>query len=335
MNKPDSSSNIISLFIIAVIEYTMFALNSISIISFICIPILTTVLVTANSKKSYYLRLISAFVLSLISAFAAGYSLNIHDMCEAGVIFIQLHIPAVAIAYCINNHNFDFKTSVIYASGANVIALIANLAVVKYVHNVDMTKLIGDEIDAMSDMYKTLMSTANLSGTLDAETFDNMFKLVKSAVVMLMPAILILSCVVIAFVVFKITCTIIDNFTKIRVGYVSKLRYFIINSKLSFITFLLLIISSVSGNSYFTGAVYNFAMIAAFAYVADGIALVDFLLAKNIKNKIIHKIAIILIVILSILSGAVLSGVNGLTVLFFVGLLDAGRDFRKLRKLIN
>ena len=65
----------------------------------------------------------------------------------------------------------------------------------------------------------------------------------------------------------------------------------------------------------------------------NGFAVVDFLLAKHIKNNAAHKAVLIVIVILSVVSTMFGSPISGISILFFTGLIDTNFDFRRLHKL--
>ena len=188
-------------------------------------------------------------------------------------------------------------------------------------------------MEEFSQNYMAVISNVDLGLEIDLNIVSKALELVSAGIVMFMPAILILSCVFMSYAAFVILKLFIANFTKHKVTAMSKMRFFSIGRSLSFFTFLLLIFTYMSDSSYFAGGVYNFALLSAFVYVINGFAVVDFLLAKHIKNNAAHKAVLIVIVILSVVSTMFGSPISGISILFFTGLIDTNFDFRRLHKL--
>ena len=333
MNKKGVGSLIISLIIIAVVEYTVFSLGANSVVTLIGIPIISSVLCTASGKRTFVIDCIFASAMSLLTAVLSGYSTEVRSLTGFVIAFFQLHLPAVVFAVCLSKYKFSLKQTVIAVSGANVLVTIADLAVIKYLHKIDITKQVNDFFTEFSDTYISVIANTELSQGLNADALDEMMGVIKSVFLTLMPGILVLTCVIMSFVTFKIICVILRNLTKVDIDPRSKLRFFTIEGSLSLVTFILILLSFVVDSSYFAGGVYNFALLAGFAYAANGLAVVDFWLSVKIKNNYTHTILMIFLVFAAFISSVFMSAFNALSILFFIGLIDTNIDFRKIHKL--
>lgn len=333
MKKSILSTTVIALLIIGALEYIIFSANIGVFAVLIGVPVISAILCTASGKSVQVTYLIFGSIISVVTGVLNGSFTDIASVIDFVLRFSELHLPAYVLYRCAADKGLELKTTVLRTTCANLAVTVADLAVIKYLHKINMTDTITDAFAEFTDNYMSVISTVDLGLKIDIDTISKALELLTAGFVMFMPAILILVCTAISLVTFLIAKALIVNFTKVKVSAMSRLRFFHIGRGLSFFTFAILLLTFASDSSYFAGGVYNFALLSAFAYLANGLAVVDFLLAKRIKSKVGHRIILTLIIILSVISSVSGSPISGLTVLFFTGLIDTSFDFRRMHRL--
>ncbi len=333
MKKSNIITTVISLLIIGALEYIIFSTNLGVFASLIGIPVLSALLCSAKDKGLLITYIVFGSVISLAVGALYGSFGDVVTTMGFVIKYLQLHLPAYVLSRCALDKGLVFKTTVIRTTGANLVVTIADLAVIKYLHKIDMTDTVSGYLSEFNQTYMSVITAADPGLKIDTQTLSKALDIVTTGFIMFMPAVIILICTIMSYVVFLITKGLVHNFTKVKVSAMSRLRFFYVGSGLSFFTFFLLILTYMSDSSYFARGVYNFALLSAFAYVVNGIAVVDFLLAKRIKSIAGHRTILIGIVILSLVSAVTASPISGLSVLFFAGLIDTSFDFRKMHRL--
>lgn len=333
MKKSILSTTAIALLIIAALEYIIFSANMGAFAVIIGIPVLSALMCSARNKRVLICLIAFGSIVSLISGAMYGYFTDVQSGLAFVIEYFQLHLPAFVLYRCAVDKGLELKPAIIRTTAANLAVTVVDLALVKYLRKINMTDTIAAYMDEFSQNYMSVISTVDFGVKIDTETVSKALELVSAGLIMFMPAILILICMLMSYIAFVIGKALIANFTKVKISAMSKLRFFHIGNGLSFFTLFILIFTFMSESSYFAGGVYNFALLSAFAYMINGLAVVDFLLAKRVKSNSGHKLLMILIVILSVISSVSGSPISGLSVLFFTGLIDVSFDFRKMHRL--
>ena len=111
----------------------------------------------------------------------------------------------------------------------------------------------------------------------------------------------------------------------------NKIKNIFFGYKLNIITLILLIISIFVRNTFVSAALYNYFVILAALYFIDGVAVLNHFLNKKIKRPMTAAITTWAIVFLGFITIFAMPAVNGITILFFLGMMDSTRNFRKIR----
>ena len=331
MSKTRRINHIFLLMIIALLEYIVFSTHMSGVIVFFACPVVCAVFYALKNKKQTAIYMIFAMLCSLMS-YSFVFDLKVIDnLLNYLFAFLQIHLCALVLAYCLKSDNFSFKETLIALTGANLLITIADIAIIRYYHKIDIIDVVNSSIMQITQSSAAMIkSTGVMSGASQQQIID-MFNMARQALVMLIPAVLIIINIVISFVTYEITSIIFKSYIKNRANN-QKFRLVSVGNSLSVATLLLLILSTLSGSSYFESVVLNFVLVAAFLYMAGGFAIICFYIYKKIKNEAIAMLVSLIVLVFAVVSSSLITSINGLSILFFVGLFDANFDFRKIRK---
>ena len=332
MEKTRRINHIFLLVIIALLEYIVFSshLSGISgIVAFCACPIFCTVLYTLKSKQQIAVYMVFALFCSLLS-YCFVFDIKLVDnIINFLFTFMQIHLCAFVLSNCLKSRNNSFKNAIFALTGANLFIAIANIAVIRYYHNIDIIDVLNTYFKQVADESVAIIKSYGIIEGVTQQQIIDVFDLVCNAIISLIPAALIIICFVISFVTYEITAIMFKAYIKNRTND-QKFRFVSVPNSLSIAAVLLLLVSLISDSLYLGSVIYNFVLVAAFLYISQGYAVICFYIYKKIKSDALAIIISVTVLMITIISCALIPSINGFSVLFFVGLFDSNFDFRKI-----
>ncbi len=293
--------------------------------------VILTVIFSNGTAKASVIKLVCGI---LVSVFILMNNTSAEEISRYLTIIVRiadLFLPAYVLHLCFRNGKQNLGSAIFFTAGSNLIVTCLSLAQTTFVDKINMI----DEIEKMYDsIYTTYVSIIAGSGiNQNPEEISVIFNAVKELSVMLIPSVLILSCIILSYIHIVFSRDMLKMYLKQEHNQIEYFYQIRTGKLLSTMTIILLLLTYFSGSSYFASGVYNFAVIAGFIYVINGLAVVYFLLIKKTKKVSISIIILTLGIIVSIITSIIMPVANIFTVLFIVGLMDTTFNFRKLKKV--
>ena len=301
-----------------------------ALISFVLCALLAVIFEGCSNKKVLVLSLLGfAFSFAVYWFDAEVYDIN--SLVYMLIKYMDIFIPAVSVSYCFKNKYTLGRTIKYTASGYTAITLVS-LAQIKYIEKINMTDAVRENIDNASALSLDVLRATTDFTQSDTAQIEKALTMVKDIMLMLMPCMFIILHILLSYIlVISVKFILKHCFSKEHTEIESFYQIYI-GRTLSNITIILLLISMFNGSELFIGGIYNFAVIAGFIYFVAGLSVVNFFMIKITKNKISGNFLTLIITLFALISMCVMPTFSGGTVLFFIGLLDSSRNFRKLKK---
>lgn len=233
-------------------------------------------------------------------------------------------ISALVVGYCIKNHKGATRT-IIYSSIAMLIGTVVDFALMIYVtYNSSLTSILQEYIDMMKESMDMVSGFYQSMGVDMASNpmMEVINKITPDALMMMVPAILIISSLVQAFINYAITRKILKRF-KYEVPKLRPFNQWYVDNRIGAGILIALMLTNILGN-YIPGAVN---IVVTLAYILQmmcmtlGIAVVyNWFVKRGSANKLILTMLILFVFINPLLS----------RIAYFLGLADLIVDFRKL-----
>lgn len=333
MKKHHLLTDILNLITVCLIAYINFSTDFTSWIFSIISSVVVTVIFcsTTFGKSTTYL------VASILVSFASYYfSTNVHDtnsILNTLISIFDLYCPTYVLYLCLKSEKLGLGKVLYFTTAASIATNLLTLAKIKYFDKVSLIDVINEAYDQVSNTYLTVFSSNKSFEGFNPEQLLSAVDTVRDITVMLLPAFVIIACMVISYILM----VAVRGMTKIYLGNkYPNVEYFYqatCGKMLSVITIVLVLISFAFGNEYFSSAVYNFAIVACFIYFSVGVSVAYFFIIKKLRNIHLAKICTALLVIASVISVLIMPTFNGLSILFMIGLMDSNVNFRKLKKV--
>ena len=315
------------LLIITIIEYTVFSVRISNFYAFIVILLMGTAFYFFDSKKSTKIGILYSLIIAFLS-FYISFDISITDNLYYFVYnYLKIHLFALAVCYGFKKA-LNFKTALCGIFSVSIFISVLELAKFKYIDNISFSKELSGAIEQYIEMYISTIKTTGLN--IDFDQLSEMLFKSKELLLIMYPSLLMIGCFIESFIIYFFSRIIIGLFCKKRFDNEHKFRNFYIGKGLSFIV-LILLIASPKG-SMFENCVYNFTLIAAFLYFLNGFAVVSYLFNKFIKKDYLLYLCLVFVLFLSVITILILPTVNGISIMFIMGLTDATFDYRKIRR---
>ncbi|WP_099336170.1 YybS family protein [Clostridium cadaveris] len=231
---------------------------------------------------------------------------------------------ALAVGYCIKNHKGVTRT-LIYSSIAMLIGTVVNFALMIYVtYNSSLSAIIQEYIDMMKESMDMVSGLYQSIGVDMANNpmMESLNKITPDVLMMMVPAILIISSLIQAYINYGITRKILNRF-----NYdVPKFRPFnqwYIDNRIGAGVLIALMLANIIHN-YIPGSAY---VVFTLAYILQtmcmilGISVVyNWFVKRGSSNKLILTMLILFAFTNPLLT----------RIAYFIGLADLIVDFRKL-----
>lgn len=230
---------------------------------------------------------------------------------------------ALVVGYCIKNYKGSVKT-LIYSSIAMLVGTVVDFSLMIYVtYNSSFTSMIQKYIDMMkesvnmvSELYQSM--GADMVNPM-AESLD---KITPDMLMMMVPAILIVSSVIQAYINYAITGKVLKRF-KYDVPKFKPFNKWYIDNRIGAVMLIALMITNVFGK-YIPGSAY---IVVTLVYIIQimcmtlGLAVVyNWFVKRGSANKLILTVMVLFTIINPLLT----------QIASLIGLADLVLDFRKL-----
>ena len=233
-------------------------------------------------------------------------------------------ISALVVGYCIKNRKGATRT-IIYLSVAMFIGTVVNFALMIYVtYNSSLTSIIQEYIDMMKESMDMVSGLYQSMGVDMANNpmMESINNVTPDILMMMIPAMLIISSLIQAFINYAITGKILKRF-KYDVPKFRPFNQWYIDNRIGAGILIALMVTNIFRN-YIPGAVN---IVVTLVYILQimcmtlGIAVVyNWFVKRGSANKLILTMLILFVFINPLLT----------QIAYFVGLADLIIDFRKL-----
>lgn len=300
------------------------------LISFVVCALLTAMFEGCTNKK-----VIIFSVFGFVCSFALyWFNTEIHDiksMVYMLISYFNVFVPSIILSYCLK-HKFSLANTIKYTAGGYTFITLMSLAEIKYIEKINMSDMMKEHIEnAFALSLDMLHATTDFTPN-DITHIEKALAMINDIMIMLMPCMYIILHIILSYILIVSVKSILKHCFKKEHNHIECFYQIYAGRTLSNITIILLLLSMFYASNLFVGGVYNFSLIAAFIYSVTGISVVSFYMIKLTKSKSSGYFLTLIIMIFSLISLCVMPAFNGGTVLFFIGLLDSSRNFRKLKK---
>jgi len=279
-----------------------------------------------ESDKLFKFGIVYSIIVSFFS-FYISFDITIVDNIYYYIfVYLKIHLLAVVLSLCFKKE-LDMKNTVVFLFSIIILACIFELSKYKFIDKINFSKELSTGIEQyVTDYVKTLENTGL---NFDSEQVYNLFFKVKDIILLLYPSFVVIASLIEAYMIYFLSRTVIGSVS--RKGFTDdfRLRNFYIGKSLSFIVLIFLLVSTK--DSMFENVVYNFTLIASFLYFINGFAVVEYMLNKVIKRNLMLYICMFFILIVSFVTVILLPTINGISIMFIIGITDSSFDYRKLR----
>lgn len=319
--------NVLSfLLIITIIEYTVFSVRISNFYSFIVTLLLSITFYINDSKNIFKFGLLYSIIISFLS-FYISFDITIFDNVYYYIFnYLKIHLFAIITCLCFKKE-LDFKSTVTSIFFISLSLVIFDLAKYKFIDKISFYNELSGGLELYLEEYNKTLTNAGIN--FDSEQIYALFFKVKDIILLLYPSFVVITAFIESFLVYFFTRIIIGSVTQKRFNSQFKLRNFYIGKTLSFLVLILLVISPEG--SMFENAVYNFTLVASFIYLINGFAVIEHKVSALIKNNILLYFCMLLILIFSTLTVLILPTINGISIMFIIGITDTTFDYRKIR----
>lgn len=321
------NSRIIDLILICLISYINFYSGTGSLPVTIVLSILLTVVFSSGTVLMSVIKLAVGLALSLVLCIYEYSAISL----DFFIGFLDLYMPSFILQMCLRYKTNNLNKTVYYTAAGHIFVSCLSLAKVKYIDKSDLINEISLMFDELSEMYTTLIPMS--SDMVNIKDVAEIVELIKNTTIMFIPAFIIVSCIVLSYIQIALSRGIIKTYLKEEHNEIEYFYQIRIGKLLSTITIILLLISFGSDSVYFASAIYNFAFVAGFIYIINGLSVLYFYLIKTVRNIPVSILLIIIILVVSIFISALMPMANIFTILFILGFLDSSANFRKLKKV--
>ncbi len=327
MSKNVNRGHGVLLLFVAFIEYIVFSSQVPGIIALFAVPAISSVLYGLNSRNQY----VSCLILAMVVSGTTYYLTWDNNIFLYIITFAQIHLPAYIICNCFSRKNSNFKETIALLTITNIIFVIADLAIIKYKHQIDIMSTYISAFDEYIQSAALVAGSTGVLGDLSQQQITDLLNTFKETVVMLIPSLLIISTIIFSFVTAQLTKLIYKTYLKYN-NPEQNFTSFSAGVLLSLINIVLLLISFMNKKPMINGITNNFMVVSMFIYAAHGLAVVSHFVYKKVKNSFTALIILVLLFVVLFVSTALIGSVGGLSILFYLGIFDSCFDFRRLKK---
>lgn len=326
MSKKARQNHLFLLLMIAFTEYIAFSSSFTVIMGLLAVPVISSVLFVTDSKITRFFYLAFAAVVSFTTfCLSSG-----NDIISFVSNYFQIHLTAFIIFYCISG-NKDFKETMAYLTIVNIIFVVADLTIIRFYHKVDFIGVYSDTFDEYIKSISVIAGAGEFIPGVTSAEITEILNSFKSTIIMLVPSMLIISCMLVSFVTLQLTTFVLRTYLHYDNSNLY-FRNFKMKFYIAFVNIVLLIVSLISEKEFIIGVTYNFVLISMFLFSASGLSVICNLLYKKIKSRFALFVIFTFIVVALIFSALILGTAGGISILFYIGMLDSSFNFRKLKK---
>ncbi len=264
--------------------------------------------------------------------FLHGTAVTADSVISALIAMLNLYLPAFAVTICFGRKDTTALSSAAYVTIANIFVLLLSMAKIKFYDKTDMYAQLETLFNDIIGQYSDLISSNSSMLGISSAALTQLMSTAKQVIIMMIPSMLIASSMVCAYFVTAASRGLLGVYApdkKPNIGYFSD---FHMDGTLCKISLALLIIAMFSQNLYLSAGIYNFLAVAVFLYFADGLAIVNFAAVSRTNNRPLSLLITAAVGVVAFTTVATLPMFNGMTILFLLGIIDSGRDFRRTMK---
>lgn len=324
--------DILNIIILTVISYICASTDSVYAPVVLLSSAVAAAVFTLAPQKRYVIYQIYGCICFAVSFFIHGTAVTVDSIINALIAMLNLYLPSFAVSVCFRQRNSTALSAAAYVSAANIFVLLLSMAKIRFFDNTDMYKQLETMFSDIIAQYSELLSSNSAVFGINSVALGQLMSTAKRVIIMMMPSMLITSSMICAYFVISVSCGLLKVYApdkKPDIGYFSD---FHIDGLLCKISLGLLIIAMFSQNMYLTAGIYNFLAVAMFLYFADGLAIVNFMAVSHTNNRPLSLLITVAVGIVAFTTVATLPMFNGMTLLFLLGIIDSGRDFRRTMK---
>lgn len=324
--------DVLNIVTLAAISYiSAFTGSEYSLVVLISASVAAAVFTMVTENKSV-LYLMFGFVCFIFACFIGNSDINAENCFDVILRALDLYLPAFAISLCFRRKNADTPSTVAYASMANIIVLLLSLAKIKFYNNIDLHKQLESVFNEIINQYSELISSNSALIGINPTMLSKSLETAKQALIMMLPSLMIIASMVCAYFVIVVSRSLINVHSRSQALSIEYFADLHIDNKLCKVSIVLLVIALFSENLYLTAGIYNFLAVAVAIYFADGLAIVNYIAFSKTNNRPLSLLITVAVAVAAFTTVATLPIFNGMTILFLLGVLDSGRDFRKIMK---
>lgn len=324
-------TEILNILLICFISYINFSIpgNSlvITLISSVILAVIFSVCTAARATVNLCIGLAASALIFMLEPVTH----DLNYIFESCIAMLDLFLPAFVLSLCFSNKKLGLGKTLYFTTGANLLVNLLSLAKIRYIDKINLIEQVNTVYDEIFSTYTSLI--AGSTAIEGAGDITAVFDAIKELSVMLIPALLIISCMAVSYILIVATRGMLKTYFReehTEIEYFFQLRT---GKLLSTVTIVLLLLAFMSGDAYFTSAIYNFAVIAGFIYFINGLSVVYFYLIKSIRVVPLAMLVLAVAFIVSLFAAVLMPAINVFTLLFVVGLLDSSANFRRLKKV--
>ncbi|SCG84479.1 putative protein yybS [Proteiniborus sp. DW1] len=245
------------------------------------------------------------------------------DIFTGILIFLAFGLISIVLTYMINN-KYKPQQILICGAMAAIVTILISIAIMGYVTGVSFLSEINATLTESLRIQLDILKEMQLS-TYEMSVIKDMLIATVETIIIMIPAIIIISSVFIVYLNYWMSTAILK-----RLGYksVEIPRFMHFRLPNNAIMGSLVIIGAALVFRYMKILYYetifiNTIILISFVFFIQGLSVVVFLMNKRKMHKIVKAIIIFLIIINVPLS----------LIISLIGFLDAGLDFRKLKRV--
>ena len=251
---------------------------------------------------------------------------------EQLINFLDIYLPALVLSSLFKIKKINLYESMAGLTLSNIFIVLLGLSKIKFIDKINISKEFGSELALFFDNFKYIITQTPNLPSVNLEEIDTLLNTVQSTIIMLIPSILIIVCFILSYFELVLSKALIRAYTNKKLNNIESFYQIYIGNTISIITLILLVVSFSSSGTQFSFAVFNMAVICSFLYIINGLAVVYFLLIKKTRKTALSTLILVGVIFVSFMSISFLPTINGVSILFFVGLMDTSMNFRKLKR---
>lgn len=324
--------DIINIIILTAISYISASADSASVlIVLLSSSVAASVLATVRSVRAVVYAIYGC-VCFAAAFLLRGSTVTADAFISALIAILNIYLPALTVSLCFKRKKTSALETAAFATAANILVLLLSMAKIRFCDKTDMYAQLEAVFSDIIGQYSALLSSDSAVLGINSAALNQLLSTAKQVIIMMIPSMLIASSMLCAYFIMTVSRGLLGVYAPVKkpdIGYFSQ---FHIDGTLSKISLALLIIALFSENMYLTAGIYNFLAVAVFLYFADGLAVINFAASARTGNRPLSLLITAAVGVVAFLTVVTLPMFNGMTVLFLLGIIDSGRNFRQIKK---